>query len=291
MYSAAVRALLASLWLVALVGCARAGGTISSHGAGGRHRIVCLTPSSTEIVAALGAIDQIVGVDEYSRYPPAVHELPKVGSFMSPDLERILSLHPDILIADSVQTQVAASLQGTGITVVSIPMQTIDDVRHGLVSVAHAIGREKEGDAAVARLDDALAAVEKTHHDGPAPRVLFVVDREVGGLGKMVAAGPGTYLDELLRRAGGVNVLSDAPVRYVTLSTEEVIARKPDVILDAVHTDEGSRALADWDALASVPAVASHRVYLLSDSMVVSPGPRLATVLATIATKIWQPAP
>ncbi len=256
------------------------------------HRIVCLTPSSTEIVAALGAVDEIVGVDEYSSYPPLVHGLPKVGSFMSPDLEAILALHPDILVADAVQTQIGASLQGSGITVVSVPMQTIDDVRHGLVTVASAIGRTAEGRAAAARLDHDLVEIGALADDaakraGRKPRVLFVVDREIGGLGKMVAAGPGTYLDELVRRAGGDNVLADAPVPYVNLAAEEVIRRAPEVILDAVHTDEGEHVLSDWNVLASVPAVANHRVYLLADSSVVSPGPRLAEVLRTIMTRLW----
>jgi iron complex transport system substrate-binding protein len=117
--------------------------------------------------------------------------------------------------------------------------------------------------------------------------VLFVVDRRTGGLAGMVAAGPGTYIDDLLRRAGVDNVLHDASVRYVQISAEEVLARAPDIILDAVHADDPTRAREDWAPLGSVPAVARGRVHVLGDPLFVTPGPRLDEAFARLVTILW----
>jgi iron complex transport system substrate-binding protein len=103
----------------------------------------------------------------------------------------------------------------------------------------------------------------------------------------MVAAGPGTYIDDLLRRAGVDNVLSDAPVRYVQISAEEVLARAPDVILDAVHADDPRKAREDWNVLAAVPAVKAGRVHVLGDPLFVTPGPRLDQAFTRLVDILW----
>lgn len=255
-----------------------------------RLRVVCLTPSTTEIVAALGALDTVVGVDNYSEFPAEVHALPRVGDFLNPSLEAILHLTPDIVLIDAVQTQVDAKLKDAGIRTLALPMQTIADVRNGALAIGRALDRERDAQAFVARLDGDLVAVEErgrraAERLGRRPRVLFVVDRQIGGFAGMVAAGPDNYLDELVRRAGGDNVLADAPMRYVSLSVEQVIALAPEVILDATHVPgaaDAGRARADWDRLSSVPAVQRGRVHVLADRAAVTPGPRLGDVLARL---------
>jgi len=258
-------------------------------------RIISLTPSTTELVAEVGALPLVVGVDQFSAWPPAVRSLPKVGDFLSPNLDAIVSLHPDLVLADEVQSSVIRTLGSMGIRTVGLPMQTIEDVRAGLVRVGREVGRAGDGEAARARLDARLAGVAaaaaRAHASrGRRPRVLFVVDRQVGGLGSMVAAGPGTYLDDVLRRLGAENVLSDSPVRYAKISVEEVITRAPEVILDAVHTSETDRARADWDVLSTVPAVRDRRVHILGDTLFVSPGPRLGEVLERLVPLVWSPS-
>jgi iron complex transport system substrate-binding protein len=255
-------------------------------------RIVSLTPSVTELLAEVGALPLVVGVDQFSAYPPEVRTLPKVGDFLSPNLDAILSLHPDLVLADEVQASVIQTLGSMGIRTIGLPMQTLEDVRAGLIRIGEEVGRPREGDQARARLDARLAAVaEKAARahaaTGRRPRVLFVVDRQVGGLGSMVAAGPGTYLDDLVVRLGAENVLADSPVRYAKISVEEVLTRAPDVILDAVHTGDARRARADWDALDTVPAVRAGRVHILGDTLFVSPGPRLAEVLERLVPLVW----
>ncbi|MFH0900520.1 MAG: helical backbone metal receptor [Pseudomonadota bacterium] len=258
-------------------------------------RVVCLTPSITEIVWAIGAGSLVVGVDRFSNYPKEVQALPKVGDFLSPSLEEILRLKPDLVVSDAVQARIETVLrQAGGARVLSVPMQTIEDVRRALLVVGDALGHGEGARGALAELDAAIAAAATTasaRQGGPKPRVLFVVDRQIGGLGGMVAAGPDTHLHELLSRAGAVNVLVDAPVRYVRISPEEVIARRPDVILDASHTTDIDGALADWQVLSFVPAVSQRRVYVLGSDGIVSPGPRLGSALRRLTALLWPGDP
>src|SRR5262249_50307624 len=124
----------------------------------GRPRVVSLTPSMTEIVDALGAIDLVVGVDKYSALP-AVQHLPKVGDFLSPNLEAIAAFGSDTLVLlDAVQTNVIEGLRSAKIRFLALPIQTIADVRAALRSVGDTLGRGAAADAAIARLDERLAA-------------------------------------------------------------------------------------------------------------------------------------
>lgn len=290
------------IFLAADSGCRRdeARSPPSSGSTSAKLRVVTLTPSLTQVVDALGAIDLVVGVDKFSDSPEVVTHLSKnvakVGDFLSPNLEAVLSLHPDIVLLDAVQEKFVTPLKDAGIKkVYAIEMQSVGDVRAAIQSVGEALGRAELGKRVVADLDAALAAETQRAEAaaakaGKKPRVLFVVDRRPGGLSGMVAAAPGTYLDELLQRAAATNVLADAHARYVQLPAEEVIRRAPDVIFDAAH-DATERGLVDWAPLASVPAVAEHHVYLLGGSVYVTPGPRLAEALAGLVDYLWGPHP
>jgi iron complex transport system substrate-binding protein len=103
----------------------------------------------------------------------------------------------------------------------------------------------------------------------------------------MVAAGPDTYLDEMLRRASAENAFADSPVRYAQISPEQVIARAPDVILDATHGDDIEKLRRDWEALPTVPAVQHGRVHILADAMYHAPNPRIGDALETIVDLLW----
>jgi iron complex transport system substrate-binding protein len=276
--------------LLLLFGCGRS--ERATRATDGRHRIVCLTPSATEVVAALGATDEIVGVDRYSVYPAEVQHLPKVGDYVAPNLETILALHPDIAVLDGVQEQVQKRLQTAGITTVSLQAQTIDDIRIALHQVGKTLGRTPQAEALVAALDADLArfratAAEKRRAAGRAPRVLVVVDRQPGGLAGIYAAGPHTFLDEVLTLLGAENVLADSPVRYSNLAAEHIISLAPDVILETTPITDAALARADWSKLASVPAVANGRVYSVADPVLQAPGPRLASGVARLLPLLW----
>jgi iron complex transport system substrate-binding protein len=248
----------------------------------GKLRVVSLTPSATEVVAALGATDLLVGVDGYSTYPPEVTTLPKVGSFLAPNLEAIVRLRPSLVIVDDVHDQAAGALRDAQIETLACPMHGLPDVKLALRSIGARLGKSAEATRAIAEIDASLDAMAATR---PArrPRVLAIIDREAGGLGSLVAAGPGSWIDELLAVVGGDNVLAGAGVRYPKLSMEEVLRGQPDVILDLSYAARSG--LEPWQA-AAVPATKTGRVVALTDAYLTAPSPRVKQALAAVANAI-----
>jgi iron complex transport system substrate-binding protein len=245
-------------------------------------RVVSLTPSATEVVAALGAAGLLVGVDDYSTFPAEVTHLPKVGSFLAPNLEIIVALSPTLVIVDDVHGQTAGALNDAGIATVACAIHALPDVKAALRAVAARIGKTAEAERAVEGIDAALDGAA-ARRPAKRPRVLAVIDREAGGLGNLVTAGPGSWIDELLAVVGGDNVLSAAGMRYPKISAEEVLRARPEVILDLSYA--ARQSVAPWNRLA-VPAVAAGRVRALDDAYLIAPSPRVAEALAALARAI-----
>jgi iron complex transport system substrate-binding protein len=242
-------------------------------------RIVSLTPSATEVVAALGATSLLVGVDDYSTYPAEVTALPKVGAFLTPNLEVILKLKPSIVLVDDVHGRTASALRDAGVEVVECPMHGLPDVRRSLASVGARIGKANEAQRLVDEIDRALEAAA-AKRSGKRPRVLAIIDREGTSLGGLVAGGTGSWIDELLEVVGGENVLAGASVRYPKISLEEVVRAKPDVILDLSYAARAG--LEAWSSV-DVPATQQQRVVAISEQPLLAPSPRVTTALSVLA--------
>lgn len=285
----AIGALCAVLAILLAGGCRKAGEAKKEGEAGpaGSLRVVTLTPSATELVHALGATAMLVGVDEFSTYPPEVAELPKVGSFLSPNLEAILRLDPDLVITDDIHADVEAALRDAGIESLTCDMHSLADVRAGLDKVSRRLGRPEVGARAITAIDDAVDAAG-TKPRPRAPRVLAVIDREVGGLGNLVAAGPGSWIDELLAIVGARNVLAASGVRYPKITSEEILRGEPQVIVDASFVATPERSAADWASVSSVPAVRDGRVVVLKEPYFLSPSPRVALALAELEAALYK---
>jgi len=260
-------------WLVAIAivcGCTR-----GEREQPKQRRLISLTPSATQIVAALGATSELVGVDDYSKDPPEVDKLPKVGSFLSPNLETIVSLRPSLVLVDDVHAGAAGALHDAGLRTLECPQHELDDVTKCLLEIGVAIDRREQALAAIGAIDRAIAAVKR-----PAvhPRVLAVIDREEGGLGNIVAGGPNSWIDELLAIVGADNVLAKAGVRYPKISVEEVMQTKPDLILDLSYA-----ARSGMDAWKPY-----GRAIAVTEQSLLAPSPRVAQALSVLANAIRE---
>jgi iron complex transport system substrate-binding protein len=256
---------------IAAAGCRRAAPQASEI------RLVSLTPSATEVIAALGLTPRLVGIDDYSRFPPSVAALPKIGSFLTPNLEAILALKPSHVIADDVHSDTAAALRDAGVATVVFPMHSLTDVRAALTNLGAQLGRQAEAEAVLTGIDAAIASAQASRLT-PAPRVLVVIDREAGGLGNLVCAANGSWIDQLLAIVGGNNVLAASGVRYPKVSLEEVVKANPDVILDLSFAGDAATA---WRAV-EVAATRSGRVVARDDAFLISPSPRVPAALAAL---------
>ncbi len=235
--------MLGLLGLLGLLGCERPESspekTVGAR-AGVRQRLVTLTPSVTEIVLSLGARDRLVAVDRFSRESrdlarlADIGDLPIAGDFVAPNVEVIARLRPHIIILDEAQAKAEASLRGAGYRTLMIRMHSTKDVRKAVLDISKALGVIERGRKLVATIDKAIAAAKKQQAQfTKRPKVLWVIDRQPGELSNVIAAGPGSYADELVRLVGGENALTDKAVRYPKLS-REALARLPvDLIIDS----------------------------------------------------------
>jgi iron complex transport system substrate-binding protein len=258
-------------------------------------RIVSTSPSITETLFALGLGDRVVGVSQYCRFPPEAQTLPKVGTFLQPDPERIAALRPDLVFVHSVAGDLTGRLSTMHIRAVAVDEGTMANVFGAIRQIGEAAGVPTRSEALVADIRLELDGVSHAVPAGPRPSVLFVIGRRPGTLADLVAAGPHTYLDALIGIAGGRNVLGIAGLpEYPRISMETVLRLDPDVIVDTVDMGEtAAERLARqsvnerlWAAYPSLRAVQSKRVYAETTDALVVPGPRIVEAAEWIAALI-----
>ena len=263
-----------------LVILAAAAMRVVTGAAGEPRRIISLVPATTEILFVIGAGDRIAGVSNYDRFPPDVARLPKVGGLLDPDVERLLSLKPDLVIVYDTQADLKRQLERARIPFFPYVHRGLPDITETMRTLGERIGLKAAADAAAARIEQQLAAIRARVAGRPKPKTLLVFGREPGTLGHIDASGGYGFLHDLLELAGGSDVLGDLQKQSVELSTEMILTRAPDVILELHYGDSLKPEQFDaerrvWNALPSVPAVRNNRVFMLGGDEFVVPGPRI----------------
>lgn len=257
---------------------------LASSAAAVPQRIVSLAPSVTEMLFALGVGDRVVGVSTYCDYPEAATHIDKVGTFLQPNVERILAKQPDLVIAVPSPGNRAPveRLRDLGLHVLIVNPERIAEILDAIRSIAAAVGEPAAGARLVADIERDVQAVEAKVAGAPPVRTLMLVGRA-----PFIAAGTGTYQDELVTRAGGINIASHSGQRWPNLSLEFIVAQAPQVIIDASMGSEEaadrSASEAFWSDFPTVPAVRDHRIHGYRAYELLRPGPRVAQTLARVA--------
>ncbi len=281
------RILLAALlvaWAAACGGGApaeSAAGDTSASGDGASNapqRIVSMSPNLTEILFALGLGERVVGVDDFSNHPPQAAAKPRLGGFVDPDLERIVSLQPDLAVMLEAQAELAEELERLGIEALLVDNQNLADIEVSIRTIGRRAGVPDRGEALARDFAAGLAPRPPRDGEDPPPRVMIAVGRSPGSTGEVMVAGPRSYPFEMVQRLGAENVFADLERRYVTVGAEEVVARAPDFILE-LHwrelTAESEAAMAqEWRRLLGEDV----GVAVVDGPEVMVPGPRLPAV-------------
>ena len=257
------------------------------------HRIVSVAPSITEILFALGAGDQVVGVTTYCKYPEAAKAKPKIGGYTTPNLEAILAMRPDQVIMMKNRPDVAQKLRQTGIDVLELQPENLAGVNEAIRAIANKIGEPARGRSLIQSIEKQLQEVAARPPRGPKPRVLFFVGRTPGAVSDLIAVGQGSYLSELIGLAGAENALADAVVPYPQVNMEEVIHRNPDIIIDMGHnemvTESQKQAVKQlWKKYPFLNAVQHDAVFPISADYFVTPGPRVVQAVRDIRKMIGK---
>ncbi|MDR3348249.1 MAG: helical backbone metal receptor [Acidaminococcales bacterium] len=247
-------------------------------------KIVSLSPSNTEILFALGADAEIVGVTTYCDYPAQALSKEKIGGFFAPDIEKIVLLGPDVVFANStLQSEAIRQLQRAGLYVMPVKNADIDEILASVDTIAQTIGREKEGGALRQKLDAGRreAKTRLARHTDK-PRVFIEVwDKPILTVGRR------SYLSGLVAEAGGINVAGGADADYYNWDIEKIYAANPDVYLRLRGNDMGSRADIMPDTLRELGAVRGGRVVTVFGDWIVRPGPRSIEALPQIVDAVY----
>ena len=255
-------------------------------------RIVSLVPSVTESLFAIGAGPQVVAVSSFDREPPQVLRLPKVGALVDPDVERIISLEPDLVIVYGSQTDLRAQLERARIATWPYTHAGLADVLKTIEALGQTTGHATEAARVTAAIERQLAGVRARAAGRARPGVLLVFGREPGTLRNIYASGGTGFLHDLVELAGGRNVFADVARESVQASTEVILARRPEIVIELQPEATGAaaarEAVAAWSALPSVPAVRAGRIHVLTGSDLVVPGPRVGRAAERLAAAIHQ---
>ncbi len=243
------------------------------------HRVVCLVPSVTDTVFALGLGDDVVAVSDYTTYPPEALKKPSIGSLVKPSIETILSFHPDLVLGTSIpgSTETAAQLQTVGIPVYFVDPHGLAGILQSVTNVGQALNRVPQAAALNASLARRIEAVKARTADKPKPRVLVPVWYD-----PIVTIGKHAFITEIVEAAGAKSVTDDLIPDWPQISMETVIARSPDALLLIRGGKISIDMLQNRPGWSSLPVIQAGKVYYV-DSGIQDPSPVAINALEELA--------
>jgi iron complex transport system substrate-binding protein len=243
-------------------------------------RIVSLAPSVTETLFALGFGNRLVGVTTSCDYPAEAQKIAKIGGFMSPSLEVIVAKRPDLVLGVSSATDPvkAREMERLGLRVHLISLAGVNDILNSIKTIARLLEKPEAGERLVRKITLQIDRVARRIAGASRRATLLAV-----GIRPLVAVGGKNFIDELITLAGGENIARDAAQPWLNLPDEVVVAKAPQVIIEAGMGSERSEAAKHWRDLKSIPAVKEGRVYAYPSDKILRPGPRIGEGLEEIA--------
>jgi len=246
-------------------------------------RIVSTTPSITELLYALGLGDRVVGVTRFCRYPPEAQQKPKIGDYINPNLEAIAALRPDLVIIQTNPVRLAEKLASVRLRSVEVNQENIEAIYNSIRVIGDATETAPRAAALIDSIRKGLEGIRTRAASLPRVRMMFVVGRSPNRLDGLIVAGRASYLNEVIDLAGGQNVFRDAVAAYPAVSLEQVIARRPEIIIDMGDmsdtvgvSEEHKRAVERlWTQSSAATAIKPRRVFAVASDIFVVPGPRV----------------
>jgi iron complex transport system substrate-binding protein len=242
-------------------------------------RVVSLIPATTELLFAIGADSAVVGRTSYCDYPAAVKTVPDLGDGIKPSIEAVVSRRPDLVILynSGQNAAVAGRLRELGIAAIRLNTDALRDVDRVAKLLGRLTGHQRGADSVVSVFDTALAAA--TRPEGVRrPKVLLLVWEQ-----PPMTIGRGSFLSELVERAGGQNLFADVTASSGVVSIEAVAARDPDLIFTTTEGPSGFASQPEWQV---VPAVREHRFLRVSGSEFNRPSPRAPAAIRQLARRL-----
>ena len=248
-------------------------------------RVVALAPSITEIVFELGQSHRLAGATQYSNYPEDASKLPRVGSYIQLSLEKIVALKPDLCIAikDGNPKPVVDRLQAMGIPVYVVNPHNLETVIQTMQALGRLLNATDKADELTAAVEARLQTVRsRVAERKESPRVFIQI-----GISPIISIGTGTFIHDLIKTAGGINVAS-GDAAYPRFSREQVLALSPDVIIITSMARQAAfeKVRREWRHYDQIPAIRDQRIHLVDSDIFDRPSPRLIDALEVLAALI-----
>jgi len=275
--------MIAFLFLILLAACSPAKPKQESLATpAGPRRIISVVPSVTETLFALGLGDKIVGVGDYDSFPPEVQTRPRIGGLINPNIEKIIELHPDLVITYGSQDVLSERLRSLGIQIFPFRHGNVEQTLRFTLDLGRRVGAEDRAQRLVDDIQEVFTDV-RAHAPPIRPKVLLVHDRGAGTLGSFYSVGSRAFQHDLIEIAGGRNLFGDVDTETLQPSLEEVISRKPDIILETLSPPLDGKQVAqrrkDWESL----GLAKDHIYIEGEPYLLVPGPRFGLAARRIS--------
>jgi len=249
-------------------------------------KIISLSPAITEILFAIGVGDKIAGVTDYCDYPAKALKKPRVGSFKEPNMEVIISSQPEVVfVSAGIQEQFAKQFNDLGIKVIALDANNFEQVLDNIKLAGRVAGAGPKSLEVARDMGERMDAVKETvAQSKTSPSVFFEVWDD-----PLMTAGPGSFIDDLITKAGGTNIAGDANKEFAEFSLEALIDRNPDIYIlnDHAHTPEDIKKRSGYEGS---KAIRNNNVYSIEDDLVTLPGPRIIEGLEQMARIIHPEA-
>jgi len=257
-------------------------------GQNSKPRYISLAPSTTEILFALGLDDRIVGVSVYCNYPPKAKEKEKIGEFSQVNIEKVLALRPDYIFCTGLeQAQIITELRRLGLRVYVADPRNIQDLFNSIKDIGKISDRVKEAENLVKNMAGEIEAITskvKLIPENKRPKVFIEIWHD-----PLTTAGKGSFIDELITLAGGINIAKDTRRPYSIFSPEEVIKRNPDsIILTYMDKEKPEKLAGERFGWKGISAVKHKRLYSdINPDLLLRPGPRVVQGLREIHKRLY----
>lgn len=249
-------------------------------------RIISVSPSVTEIIGVIDADSLLVGVSIYSYYPPSVKALPKVGSYVNPNIEQIISLNPDLVVMsfDGAPRSDVNKMRLLNINVAVLRSNSFSDIIKNINWLGEVLQHDKEAEEAAGNLAHRYEQIRSLVKEIPKPRVFYSI-----ALNPIISVGAQSFINDLIHDAGGINITGDIDQAYPRLTVESVIAKSPDVLLFSSGMGnelDMKNQLPFWKRWKNIPAVRNQMFIEVEHDIINRPGPRVVHALASITRQL-----
>jgi len=261
-------------------------------------RIVSLAPSNTQVLYAIGVGDRVVGVTDYDKYPYdfsawiAAGNMTSIGGFSTPNLETIASLNPDLILAANIHDSLLSNLRSLGYKVLTLNPHDVDSVFNDIIMVGKATGADQAATALVNSLTAEMNEIANkiAASNSAKPLVYYEV-----WYPPLMSAGSTSFINDVITRAGGINIFANESQQYPTVSSETIVQSNPTVIL--LPTNMGATGEAPFygsidqvktrPGWSAISAVQNNRVVIVNGDLFAEAGPRIVEQIEAAAKALY----